>query len=98
MDNVLEIFQNCDALEKNTLKYSSTNKLQYSELFYAHNGEKQNLDVNWVYLILLELFTSLEKQTTQFLNNSFPTNTGMAEHPLYTKLWMSANTELCVSK
>jgi len=46
MDNVLEIFQNCDALEKNTLKYSSTNKLQYSELFYAHNGEKQNLDVN----------------------------------------------------
>ena len=77
----MEIFQNYDAQEKNTFIFGSTNKLQYSEPFYAHNGEKQNFDVNGLCLILLELFTSLEKQFTQFPNNSVPTNTGMAEHP-----------------
>jgi len=46
LDIVLEIFQNCDAQEKNALKFSSINKLHNSETFYAHNGEKQNMDVN----------------------------------------------------
>jgi hypothetical protein len=69
------------------------NKLQYSEPFYPNNEK-----VNWVYLVLLELFTSLEKHLTQFLNNSVPTNTRKAEDPPYTKLWMSEHTEPCVSK
>jgi hypothetical protein len=42
----METFQNCDAQEKNALKFSSMNKLHNSETFYAHNREKQNLDVN----------------------------------------------------
>lgn len=46
LDIILEIFQNCDAQEKNNLKFSSMHKLQFSETLYAHNGEKQNLDVN----------------------------------------------------